>query len=204
MSISRAFHKMMMCSNEKTLKDEEKFQEGTPSSENGFGLKLGSSRDMNEQHHHTFPLVNPHQPHPSHFQTAPSSSTETHVESPSEMSPAVEMPQESRFSARSRTMRPKPRRKSTLELQENKLYHPRGGPDYLYLLAKYNLFGDGDGQPGARVICRFVRQGNARERRPQVIKIEQDVAESNQEFLAHVTIGDSEIPQGTLNCETFD
>ena len=85
-----------------------------------------------------------------------------------------------------------PRRANTLELEENRAYVPLGGPDYLKVLAKYNLFST-DEQQG-RVVCRFVNTGNVKDRQPQIIKVDNYSAQGNQEFLAHIFIGNP--PQG--------
>ena len=84
------------------------------------------------------------------------------------------------------------RRTPTVELEENPAYHPLGGPDYLKILAKYNLLGKDEHQ--GLVVCRFTNAGNIGTRQPQVIKVDQFSAHGNQEFLAHVAIGDP--PQG--------
>ena len=72
-------------------------------------------------------------------------------------------------------------------LDENPAYHPLGGPDYLKVLSKYNLFGN-DEHLGL-VVCRFVNAGSRLGRQPQIIKVEKFSAQGNQEFLAHVVIG---------------
>jgi len=83
--------------------------------------------------------------------------------------------------------RPPLRRSTTVDLEWNPAYRPLGGPEYLKILAKYNLFNE-DERHG-RVVCRFVNAGNLRDRQPQVIKVEEFSAQGNQEFLAHISIG---------------
>jgi len=83
--------------------------------------------------------------------------------------------------------RPPLQRSTTVDLEWNPAYHPLGGPEYLKILAKYNLFNE-DERHG-RVVCRFVNAGNLRDRQPQVIKVEEFSAQGNQEFLAHISIG---------------
>jgi hypothetical protein len=55
---------------------------------------------------------------------------------------------------------------------------------------------------GRTMICRFVNTGSARERLPQIIKVEEHSANGNQEFLADITVGDP--PQGTSSVVEAD
>jgi len=133
------------------------------------------------QKHHTFPPDNSRNQHLSHFRTAPAAAADnTSPISPGNGTMATSSP-----------VRPF-RRTPTVELEENPAYHPLGGPDYLKILAKYNLLGKDEHQ--GLVVCRFTNAGNKGTRQPQVIKVDQFSAHGNQEFLAHVAIGDP--PQG--------
>src|SRR5438046_3300946 len=82
------------------------------------------------QEHHTFPPDNPRSQHLSHFRSAPAAA----ADNASPISPG------NVTSAGSSPIRPF-RRTPTVELEENPAYHPLGGPDYLKILAKYNLLG---------------------------------------------------------------
>ena len=127
--------------------------------------------------HHTFPPDNLRNQHPSHFRTAPAAA----AANTSPISPG------NRTAAPSGTVRPF-RRTPTVELEENPAYHPLGGPDYLKILAKYKLLAKDEHQ--GLIVCRFTNAGNKGTRQPQVIRVDQFSAHGNQEFLAHVAIGD--------------
>jgi len=190
MNIRRVLRKAL-CSSEKTTEDEEKIEKGstTPSQEPG-SLNSTSSKDIDDRQH---PISQGHlsDPQPSQFQTSPpllanpiaEVSKKMSSESPDHPSPRQQLPPQRR----------QPQRRSTIELQENKEYRPKGGPDYLRILAKYHMLGD---KSNERVICRFVRPGNTSERRPEIVKIDNISPQANQEFLAHVVIGNSDKPQG--------
>ena len=128
------------------------------------------------QHHNTFPLENERTPHPLHFQTAPATSAD-------DTSPTSAEPESSTSSSPIRRFRRTP----TVELDKNPAYHPLGGPEYLKILAKYDLFGNDPNQ--GLVVARFVNAGSRSGRHPQIIKVEEYSAHGNQEFLAHVSIG---------------
>jgi hypothetical protein len=148
-------------------------------------VKLSSGRDVHhDKHHQTFPASNPSRGLPSHSKTAPSNIADEHAASPDRTPMKVDIP-----------IKPV-KRAPTVELVENKAYRPLGGPDYIKILAKYNLFGQD--QYHGRVVCRFVNTGNVVNRQPQIVKVEEYSSEQgNQEFLASVTIGNSNPPQGT-------
>jgi hypothetical protein len=174
------------CSNEKAMEKSEKENETQPSQSNGM-VKLEPARESDRQQHKTFPSDAPRRRHPSHFKTVPAE-TADNVSSPvSPDSPAAQD-----MMARKPT-RPF-KRTPTIELEENPSYRPQGGPDYLKILAKYNLFGKDD--RNGRIVCRFVNAGNIKNRQPQIVKVEEFSAQGNQEFLAHITIGNSNPPQG--------
>ena len=80
-------------------------------------------------------------------------------------------------------------RARTVELVCNRAYRPTGGPEYVKLLAKYNLL-ENDPHQGL-VVVRVVNAGRAIWRKPEVIKVNQFSANGNQEFLAEITIGTS-------------
>ena len=121
---------------------------------------------------------NPKNPHPSHFKTTLGTSTED--TSPISLD---SKPQSSTTSSRIQRFGSR----MTVALEENPAYHPLGGPDYIKVLAKYNLFGV-DEHLGL-VVCRFVNAGSSLGRHPQIIKVEQFSAQGNPEVLAHVVIG---------------
>jgi hypothetical protein len=149
-------------------------------------LKIDTLRAV---HHQTFPLENTRRrPHPSQYQTAPAATVDAASTTPASAptSSATESPTR-RF-----------RRTPTVELEENPAYHPTGGPEYLHILAKYNLFGSDEHH--GRIVSRFVNAGNIRERHPQVIHVEEFSAQGNQEFLAHIKIGNP--PQSTFPYES--
>jgi hypothetical protein len=79
---------------------------------------------------------------------------------------------------------------------QNKAYVPLDGLDYLTTLAKYKLFTQDEDLGWS--ISRFVDTGNPRNRRPQVVKVEDFSHPDNQKFLAAVTIGTSDPPQGVI------
>jgi len=139
--------------------------------------------------HQTFPLDNPRRPHPSQYQTAPAAAVDT--------TPA--MPASGPNSSATGSPTRRFRRAPTIELEENPAYNPTGGPEYLYILAKYNLFGRDEHY--GRIVSRFVNAGNIRERHPQVIHVEEFSAQGNQEFLAHIQIGNP--PQSTPPYESW-
>jgi len=203
MSIRQLFRKAM-CLSEKQLGDEDKLETNisTPSQETAVP-QVEPPRQINSHPHLTFPPENPHHPHLSHFHIFHSSTSDTMVESPEEITPNSSQGRTSfqptqNASDRSSPPRPHPQRKPTIELEENSEYRPQGGPDYIRILEKYNMLGDS--QEG-RIICRFVRQGNVSERRPEIIKVQNISPQANQEFLAAVTIGDSDKPQGNTSQE---
>jgi hypothetical protein len=131
------------------------------------------------QEHREFPLQSPH---PSYFHTAPPAPA---VEGSSTVSSRFNSPKGSNTTDSSR--RRFRRSSSTVELEENKAYHPLGGPEYIKILAKYQLFSSDEHH--GRVVCRFVNTGSSRNRRPQVIKVEEHSAQGNQEFLARISVG---------------
>lgn len=137
-------------------------------------LKLDTLRTVP---HQTFPLDNPRRPHLSQYQTAPAAAVDTTSATP------ISGPNSSATESPTRRFRRAP----TVELEENPAYHPTGGPEYLHILAKYNLFGRDEYH--GRIVSRFVNAGNIRERHPQVIHVEEFSAQGNQEFLAHIKIG---------------
>jgi hypothetical protein len=141
-------------------------------------VKLESAADGHN--HQTFPASTARHQLPSHSKTAPAKTVD---QTAPRLSMKVDIPE--------KPIRPI-RRSPTVELVENKNYHPLGGPDYLKILAKYNLFGE-DKNFG-RVVCRFVNAGNVSNREPQIVKVEEYSAQGNQEFLAQVRIGNP--PQG--------
>src|SRR5579859_1632805 len=129
-----------ICAANKTTSAMEKEESRSPSPtppQNGL-VKLTSTREALRQQHKTFPEDVPRKPHPSHYKTSPAAtSDDIETVSPLTSSPpeaSTPLPSES-----PRFIRPI-RRKSTLELHENPAYHPKGGPDYLKILAKYKLF----------------------------------------------------------------
>lgn len=134
--------------------------------------------ELQTTHHHnnTFPLDTSRTPHPSHFQTTPAASADN-------TSPTSPEPESSTSPRPIRRFRRTP----TLELDKNPAYHPLGGPEYLKVLAKYDLFGTDEHQ--GLVVCRFVDAGSSVKRHPQIIKVEEYSAHGNQEFLAHIVIG---------------
>jgi hypothetical protein len=141
-------------------------------------VNLESGREPLDQRHSTYPAPIPSHQLPSHSQTAPANAADNPIMRPPMK---VDIP-----------VSPGIKRAPTVELVENKAYHPLGGPDYLKILAKYDLFGE-DKNFG-RVVCRFVNAGNVRNREPQIVKVEEYSAQGNQEFLAQVSIGNP--PQG--------
>ncbi len=163
----------------------------SPLPQNGAVVKLTSLRELRLQEHNTFPQQDPKKPHPSHFKTSPASTTDD-MDTVSPLSPGHPNWPASATSESSQRIRPI-RRRSTIELHENPAYHPQGGPDYLKILAKYKLFATDE--RNGRIVARFVNTGRAKERHPQVIKVEEYSANGNQEFLADITVGDP--PQGT-------
>jgi hypothetical protein len=182
---------LTMCANE-TVSMEKESESMTPSPtppQNGV-VKLTSTREALRQQHKTFPEQAPKKPHPLHYRTSPAATSDD-LETLSPLSPSPENESTQTSSESPRRIRPV-RRRSTIELHENPAYHPQGGPDYLKILAKYKLF-DKDERHG-RIVCRFVNTGSAKERHPQIIKVEEHSANGNQEFLADILVGDP--PQG--------
>jgi hypothetical protein len=137
-------------------------------------LKIDTLRAV---HHQTFPLEPQRRPHPSQYQTAPAATVDA----------APVMPASAPNSSATGSPTRRFRRTPTIELEENPAYHPTGGPEYLHILAKYNLFGSDEHH--GRIVSRFVNAGNIRDRHPQVIHVEEFSAQGNQEFLAHIKIG---------------
>jgi hypothetical protein len=176
---------IIFCSNEKTMEKDSKENEAQLSQSNGR-VKLEPTREMIRQQHKTFPAEAPRTRHPSHFKTTPAETSADSSASASPVSP--DSP-----TMMSRRPRGPLKRAPTIELEENPAYRPQGGPDYLKILAKYKLFGKDERQ--GRVVCRFVNAGNIRNRQPQMVKIEEFSAQGNQEFLAHIHIGNSDPPQ---------
>jgi hypothetical protein len=164
----------------------EKENETQPSQSNGM-VKLEPARKANRQQHKTFPADAPRRRHPSHFKTTPPE-TADNVSSP--VSPDSPAAQDMMARNPARPFKRTP----TIELEENPFYRPKGGADYLKILAKYKLFGKDD--RNGRIVCRFVNAGNIKNRQPQIVKVEEFSAQGNQEFLAHITIGNSNPPQG--------
>jgi hypothetical protein len=182
-----------MCLSERKVDDEEKL-EGTSTSSQEEAPAPPKMKDMTSPPHLTFPLRSSPRPHPSHFQTAPASTGDTIFDSPTEITPdSSPAPPPDAQTSQVTPPRSQIRRKSTCELQENRDYHPQGGPDYIRILTKYGMLKEVN---NSRVICRFVRAGGVSERRPQVIKIENISPQANQEFLAPVVIGNGEKKQG--------
>ena len=144
-------------------------------------LKLDTLR---AEHHTTFPLDNARRPHPSQYQTAPAAVVDTNVATPASAANASATGSPTR----------RFRRAPTVELEENPAYKPTGGPEYLHILAKYNLFGSDEHH--GRIVSRFVNAGNIRDRHPQVIHVDEFSSQGNQEFLAHIQIGNP--PQSTF------
>lgn len=176
MKIEAVFRKVIaVCQNEENFSSKEEGIE-TPPTMDGL-VKLQTTHHQ----HNTFPLEIPKIPHPSHFQTAPASTADN-------TSPTSPEP-ESHTSSPIRRIRRTP----TVELDKNPAYHPLGGPEYLKVLAKYDLFGNDEHQ--GLVVCRFVNAGSSSGRHPQIIKVEEYSAHGNQEFLAHINIGNP--PQST-------
>lgn len=176
---------VIFCSNEKPMEKETKETEEQISQSNGK-VKLESVRETKRQQHKTFPPEATRARLPSHFKTTPAETSDATSASASPVSP------DSPFMMSRRSTGPL-KRAPTIELEENPAYRPQGGPDYLKILAKYKLFGKDDRQ--GRVVCRFVNTGNIRNRQPQMVKIEEFSAQGNQEFLAHIRIGNSDPPQ---------
>jgi hypothetical protein len=174
------------CSNEKAMEKGDKENEAQPSQSNGM-VKLEPNREKIRQQHKTFPSEAPRSRHPSHFKTAPAETVDHDSPPVSPVSPAAQ-----NMMAR-KPARPF-KRTPTIELEENPLYKPQGGSDYIKILAKYNLF-DKDDRNG-RVVCRFVNAGNIKNRQPQIVKVEEFSAQGNQEFLANITVGNCNPPQG--------
>jgi hypothetical protein len=161
----------------------------TPPSNDGL-VKLQSMRQQNR----TFPEQSPKQPHPSHFKTAPARMSTEYTRNPSPIDTSSTTPH-------SGSPNRSPKRSPTVELEENKAYVPLGGPDYLKILAKYKLFGNDEHH--GRVVCRFVNAGNIKDRQPQIIKVDEFSAQGNQEFLAHITIGNSNPPQSMFPAKQY-
>lgn len=157
----------------------------SPPPQNGAFVKLTSLRESKLHESNTFPQQDPKKPHPSHFKTSPASTTD--MESVSPLSPSPPNRPASTTPKSSQRVLPI-RRRSTIELHGNPAYHPQGGPDYLKILAKYNLFETSESY--GRVVARFVNTGSAKERHLQVIKVKEYSANGNQEFLADITVGD--------------
>jgi hypothetical protein len=120
--------------------DKETERDMTPSPmPQNWVVKLTSTRESLRQLHKTFPEQAPKKPHPSHFNTTPESTTDD-IDSVSPLS--ISPPNEPTHQSTEPRKRVRPlRRSSTIELHENPAYHPEGGPDYLKILAKYDLFG---------------------------------------------------------------
>jgi hypothetical protein len=195
MIFKRTIQKVLgTCATDNTNSIEKETERMTPSpsppQQNGALVKLTSLRESKPQEHNTFPQQDPKKSDPSHFKTSPASTSDD-METVSPQSPSPPNGPISTTPGSWQRIRPV-RRRSTLELHENPAYHPQGGPDYLKILAKYKLF-DTDERHG-RIVARFVNTGSAKERHPQVIKVEEYSANGNQEFLADITVGDP--PQG--------
>jgi hypothetical protein len=174
-----------MCQNKEVDYDPEK--DASASQRDGI-VPLESGRDAPRHRNRTFPESTPSHPVPSHSQTTPSTVVDEPTATPDRPPIAVDIP-----------VRPI-RRTPTVELVENTAYHPLGGPDYLKILAKYDLFRKD--KNNARIVCRFVNEGNATNRQPQIVQVEEFSAQGNQEFLAQVKIGTP--PQGILAIQRND
>jgi hypothetical protein len=180
MQIATAVRRIVsLCDSQTAIIDEEQGQTTGRSQ-----IKLEPTMPESE----TIALENPSVPDPPHSDTQP-----TEVSAPETSTVAHNNGDINSNSAPASSRRL--RRSQTVELLENSAYRPLGGPEYIKVLAKYELFSS-DQQQG-RVVCRFVDTGNAKTRRPQMIKVEEYSANGGQEFLAQVYIGNP--PQSTLH-----
>src|SRR5437773_12022794 len=158
MQIEDAVRKVIpVCQNEaESFKGKDEELETPPAMDGLVRLQTHSIR----QEHRTVPDQSPRPPHPSHFRTAPAVTTSHDSPiSPGDTSrpfAGVSQASTSPSSSPARYFRRSP----TVELEENPEYRPLGGPEYLKILAKYNLLVTDEQHH--LVVSRFVNAGSIR------------------------------------------
>lgn len=177
MKLDDAVRKLfIMCQHERPP-IKENGETVTPSGTNGV-VKLKSAQDEGKPSS----VEAPRRPSPSFLDVPLTRTTSPEVMSPIQTPDAPAVGSSRAIASRLMSKR------STVELEENLAYHPQGGPDYLKILAKYQLFGSD--QHSGLVVCRYVQAGNIRDRQPQIIPVESHSARGNQEFLANIFVGE--------------